>query len=901
MKIWKSLLVLISVFLLAAAGYWTYITYFSTSKVHNLELIGQDAVFVLESDESALIWNEIVEHSSWGILKNFPAFQRISDHLIALDSLTGNSGQVTKLFNGNTLTISYHPTGAETFDLLFTLEASQSTGEDLKEEISQKLPEGSRISSRLYSSMPITEIMDAANTRTWSFTSLGSVIVASQSSFLIEEAIRNYLNPELQSFADLIPTDPTLESGRGILWLSGKGLGSLLKGTHQNRESLAVESLQSLDALVGLQMFLDENQIRFEGNLHLADDVDFTPALSANLLEVEKTISTSTLAVTQFNLPSIYETQKLKNRAFPLKSTLQAEIQRNLTDRGFLDNFTGELYLIELDAYGGSDQNLALIARNTAADRSFAMLKNFLASQGNQTSDYYRDQEILFIGDEEFPGHIFEGKFFGFPQTYVTALDELLLFTNSQQAMKLVLDDYTNGNNWANENRAPSAKIALTPSAGFSRVYLIPEIWKTWTQNSNPSWTTFLQKYAAVFQAFPYVSFRINQIGEETKASLVFPFKAAEIEEIKPESTVSLNAESQVAFPNPLIYGPKAITNYQDNTEDLVIQDSNHILYLVNSAGETVYQQQLSGPVISEALQVDYYKNGKLQLLVATADRIYGIDRLGNPLPNYPFSFAGKTMTHLNLVDYDNNKEYRYFVSTADGELYLLDKTGERLEGWNPLKIGQKTIAAPAHYRVPGRGDYMVAIGENGKIFLFNRRGEVQSGSPIQVADALRSGFVFNRSSKSRTFQLSGISSEGEVIHLNFAGEISYRNQLIKEDRDNEFLVIPDQKDLDYLIISRHFNQVKVMDRDEKELFSARVSDGDLSYQYFDFGSNRQIVVITDRVQEFAYLYDLQGNLLTQLPPESKGEIEISYYPNQNKYLIRTIAGQHLTTYQLSD
>jgi len=195
----------------------------------------------------------------------------------------------------------------------------------------------------------------------------------------------------------------------------------------------------------------------------------------------------------------------------------------------------------------------------------------------------------------------------------------------------------------------------------------------------------------------------------------------------------------------------------------------------------------------------------------------------------------------------------------------------------------------------------MVASTESGSLFLFNRRGEKQSGSPIKLTDELSSGLVYNRTAGSAGFFLSAISSNGEIIHVNFDGEVSYRNQLIIEDKDNDFVLVPDQQEMDFVIISRNFNQIKVMNREEEELFSVRVAEGNLKYQYFDFGSGRKIIVITDPLQEFSYLYDMSGNLLTQLPPESLGKLEISYQANLGQYLIRTISGNYLTTYQLSD
>ena len=57
--------------------------------------------------------------------------------------------------------------------------------------------------------------------------------------------------------------------------------------------------------------------------------------------------------------------------------------------------------------------------------------------------------------------------------------------------------------------------------------------------------------------------------------------------------------------------------------------------------------------------QIDYYKNGKLQLLFNTENQLYMIDRLGNFVTNYPIDLP--TTTHLShaLFDYDNNKKYR--------------------------------------------------------------------------------------------------------------------------------------------------------------------------------------------------------------------------------------------------
>ncbi|WP_339699290.1 hypothetical protein [Algoriphagus aquimarinus] len=901
MKIWKSLLILFITILLAGGGLWIYKSYFSSRQVNSLEVISQNAVFVFETHEGAEQWNSIVDDPIWQILKTFPAFQRLSDQFITLDSLNGGSGKIAKSLNNQQATISLHSTGIETFEILFTINLNPSTATNFIEEIKSRIPSGSRFQPRKYSDQDVLEYYDSNNDRLWSISLLGDLAVISSSSFLVEEAIRFFVNEDQQSFYSLVKSIPYNSDVQGRLLLSGKGLGSLLKGISGQRESTAISSLEIMPGVVALDLILEENQMVFKGPVLYEENINFTPSIQANFTAFEEVISNRTLAITQINLESIYETQKITNRAFTARATFSGDIQRKLLDKGFLDSFTGELYLLDLENTGGVDQNLALLTRTRDIDLAIQQLKEFQASESDEGSDFYSGHEILYFSEEDFPAHLFEGKFPGFGQTFITSENDVLIFTNSQQAMKLMLADINSGSTWGKSSKAPEAKKDLSPTSGFSRIYLTDHIWDTWTKKANPSWSSFLQKYSEAFRSFPWVSFKINQLQDRTEATLSFPYDGQSKPTIETTDAISLQPSNRISFDQRLIYGPKSIINYQDNTEDLLVQDQNNVLHLINSAGQEVYSVPLSGPVVSDAFQIDYYKNSKLQVLVATADRIYGIDRLGSSLPGYPFGVNNENINHLNLVDYSNSKDYRYFISTAEGNLYLLDKTGDRLEGWDPNRIGAKTIGAPAHYRVPGKGDYMVALTENGNLQLFNRRGESQSGSSVKLGDSFASSLIAWSDPKSRSTQLVGITKNGEVIHSNFNGEIGYRNQLIKNDRDSEFLLVPDQKQNDFVFISRQFNEVSVLDRNEKPLFSMRVSDENLIYQYFDFGSERQLFAVTDLNQEFCYLYDLKGNLQTTMPLESTGPIQITYQSSLGQYLIRTVSGSTLTEFQLAD
>lgn len=900
MKIWKSLLVIALTLLFAWGGFWLYQNYFSGRNINSLELIHPDAVFVFETTQADQTWNELVNQPVWEILTQLPAFSKTANQLVSLDSLTGANGQISQILRGKQFTISYHASGIDSFEPLFTLNFGASSPLDFLAQIKSSVPKNIRIQTRFYSDLEVFEFYGSDNTRKWTVTVLGNVLLASSSSFIVEEAIRLFISADQNSLASKLKTNLDQDTGMGRLIFSGKGFSKLLEGISKERETTISRELALNESVFALNLAFEQGQLSFKGPAILDEEYNFTPSVRANFPEFQKVISSRTQALTQINLDGIFEAQKLQNAAFAPKSTISGEIQNQLTDRGFLDNFSGEFYYLNLEKLGNQNENRVVLARVLDPAQTIAFLKEFRANTDTDQADFYRDSEILFFPEEEFPAHLFNGKFAGFPQTHISLIGDILVMTNSAPGMKMILDDFVIGNTWAKAPESFLGNQALNPASGYSKTFLLDKIWDNWEDNSNPAWSPFLQIYASVFKAIPYVSFRINQIGETPEATLTIPYQASGAVSVREKTGLSLIPSNTIALLERIEYGPKAILNFNDNTEDLVVQDANHVLHLINFAGESVYSVQLSGPIVSDAFQIDFLKNGKLQLLIATAEQVYAIDRLGNSLPGFPVSL-NERITHLNLVDYDNNREYRYFLATESGNLWLLDRTGKQLEGWNPLKLGARMALAPSHIRVPRRGDFMVAQSVLGEVYFFNRRGEKQSGSPMSLGKEFVAPINVTTGTGGNTLKISAISQTGELIHANFNGEITFRTQLVKADRDNNFELIKDQSGHSEVILSRQYSKTVIMDDREKELFSLLLAGEKLWFGYYDFGSTRKILAVSDPEQGFGYLYDLQGNMLTTTPLESEGPIQISHQPTQNQYVIRTKSGARILEYRMPD
>ena len=882
---------------MAWGGYELYQKFIFSRKINSLELISSDAIFIFETTQADQTWNELVNQPVWHPLSKFPAFQSVASQLGTLDSLLGGNGSLSKILRKKQVTVSYHATGVDNFSLLFTVNFGNNPPAELLEELRSKIPSKARFQTRNYSDVEILEYLDSSNSRKWSITTLNNVLLISSSSFVIEEAIRFFLSDTPNQLSDKLGDQVDVNSGLGRLILTSKGLSKLLSGVATSRDSNTIQELSLSDYVVALALVFEENQLVFKGPIQLGEEINFLPSVQAQFPEFETLISTRTQSITQINLDGILETKKLQNPAFAPISTLSGEIQTKLIERGFLDDFTGEMYLLQLEPIGNQTYNQALLVKTTQPEQVWAYLKEFRSNTEFESGDFYRENEILFFPEAEFPAHLFNGKFPGFEQTHISFIDDIMVMTNSAPGMKLLMDDYYQGNTWARSSEDSFSK-AISPSSGYSKTFFLNKIWNHWVQTSNPTWSTFLQKYEAEFQSFPIVSFKINQYPSGSEASLNFYFSQDQPAETPSKKSFELVAGKQISLNQQVIYGPKVIKNFNDNTQDLVIQDQDHVLYLLNSDGEQIYNVPLSGPVISNAFQIDFFKNGKLQLLFATADQIYAIDRLGDFLPGFPLSLPDEKLTSLNLVDYEQTREYRYFVATTKGNLWLLDKTGKALEGWSPLQLGETVIGEPFHFRVPGKGDFMIAQGKSGKIHFFNRRGEKQPGSPLDLGKEINSPVKLIVGNSPI---LSAISTGGELVNGSFSGEIMYRNQLEKSNRDDRFELISDQKGNSSLILIKQFNKTLVLNDKEESLMTLPIAGEKAWFGYFDFGSTRKILAVTDAEQGFGYLYDLSGTMLTNAPLESDGEIQITHQAQLGQLLIRTRSGKNLFEYLIPD
>jgi len=179
-------------------------------------------------------------------------------------------------------------------------------------------------------------------------------------------------------------------------------------------------------------------------------------------------------------------------------------------------------------------------------------------------------------------------------------------------------------------------------------------------------------------------------------------------------------------------------------------------------------------------------------------------------------------------------------------------------------------LFAPArHYRIRGK-DYVIAIREDGNVYLMNRRGELLKGFPLNLNARPAGEYYLESGNSLQTTYFVLVSRDGFRIKFTTDGKIHSRETLLKNTVDAQFSLVNEKDSKSYLVLRQEPKQLTLFDDNLKQVIASDfLGNNSANVQYLDFGAGKIYVAITDNVQDLSFVYDSQGGLLTQVPVES--------------------------------
>lgn len=300
---------------------------------------------------------------------------------------------------------------------------------------------------------------------------------------------------------------------------------------------------------------------------------------------------------------------------------------------------------------------------------------------------------------------------------------------------------------------------------------------------------------------------------------------------------------------------PQLVVNHSTQNREIFVQDSKNNIYLINDVGRVLWRRPLPDPIMGDVHQIDIYRNGRLQFLFNTKNRLYLIDRNGNNVEGFPVTLRSPATNPVAVFDYDNNRNYRFFIAAEDRSIYVYNRQGNTVSGWDFDKSEKHVHQPIQHFRIGGR-DYITFADEN-RLYILDRRGNERVKLDKHFSKAPNSIISLDES-PGRPPRFVTTDTLGVVRQISLSGTVS--DVLLRRFDANHFF---DSQDVDadgindFIILDN--KELYVYKSDGKLLFSKKFMEEPLKQViYFHFGArDRKLGVVCP---ESSQIYLINGN-----------------------------------------
>lgn len=326
------------------------------------------------------------------------------------------------------------------------------------------------------------------------------------------------------------------------------------------------------------------------------------------------------------------------------------------------------------------------------------------------------DSANLFsITDKKLFGHLCAGFFTG-EFKYVSLVNEQAVFCNSVRGLAEYRRAVSEKNNFSANERTASF-LSKNFNADLNYLFYCDVfrnrdlLKKTLSASLNKK----LETSQDLFEKFDAVGFSLQKLKEKMfyKAHTGF----------NPKNKMYQNTLWEALLDTAVHLPPVPLINHKTGEKELVCQDLNANLYLLSNTGKILWKKNVAETILGQPAQVDFFANGKLQMLFVTQNYIHLVDRNGNYVAGFPVRIKSGAAAGLTVFDYDNSKKYRLWLPLKNNTVVCLGTDCKSVEGFVPVVL-KAPLARPVAHLLLQQKDYFVLTDTLGNVYITNRKGE---------------------------------------------------------------------------------------------------------------------------------------------------------------------------------
>lgn len=223
------------------------------------------------------------------------------------------------------------------------------------------------------------------------------------------------------------------------------------------------------------------------------------------------------------------------------------------------------------------------------------------------------------------------------------------------------------------------------------------------------------------------------------------------------------------SFDGTLLEGPFLVSNHHTGEKEVLLA-AKDMVHVINQSNESVWTYKLGTPLRGMPIEVDLYRNKKIQYLLSTTTHLHLVDRTGSAVSGYPMALPKPLVAEVSMIDLEESGGQQLFVPCGKTGIYGYSAKGIPLVGWNPMVL-KAQARTPMQYFVKNGNTYLFLSDNQGNVYVWLTNGK-KAVEPIACQVPFVSAFTIQFGAQLSDCKLLGLDSMGNFVAVGLHGSV---------------------------------------------------------------------------------------------------------------------------------
>ena len=537
MKFFKFFLIVILLMILSVGGYIAYNSYFKNRGVVSaFAVVPEDAFFVAQTNDLSKAWNNLSKSRFWEYLKTTEYFADLNEDIETVDKFLKDNAITRKILENRELLACGLKTPDDNWDLAYIIDLQEFSKYFNEISSSLKLLNDYSLSKTVfqisqdqkYDIYTLTEKADKTFQINLSLSE--NILIISLDRQVVEKVLKNFNSDYWTNNQNFEFVSQELSGGNDVkLFVNFKQLGNIYSlYSSEKSESLDMLTQSLVYSIMNLELF--DDQIELSGRTSLDSVYSYLRAFASvnpGKTRSYEIISNQTALYLSLNF-SDFKTfyDALLEEYIRGNKKEYDEMQKNISlaekllgisiKDDFLSWIGQEITITKLRPLSEKSRDIdaAVLIHADKISSAKAHLSNITEHINKRTplkfkKENYRNFEIQNLGLKGFFNMFFGKLFSKIEKPYFTYIEDFVVFANSSEVLKQIIDDYIQGRVMIKSTKFENFKDCFDKKSNITLYIQTPRLYETFLKYSTPEEKSDIEKNRDLINNFARLGFQL--------------------------------------------------------------------------------------------------------------------------------------------------------------------------------------------------------------------------------------------------------------------------------------------------------------------------------------------------------------------------------------------------------